>query len=460
MIKLFHNIRKFKKRIALVNEKNFKLTYDEIYNESKIFGSIIKNNSISIIIAKNNIECLIGYISLIILNRTTILIDENFSKNFLNKIIKKYKVNYIYAPEETKNNFKNLNTIYKKNNYFIFETNNKINNKINKMNLLLLTTSGSTQSPKLVRLSNSNLSENTNNIVKYLSIKKEHTTITTMPFAYSYGLSILNSHLQVGAKIVVNNYSVFNEQFWKLVKLNKVVSFGGVPKFYENLKRLNFNNLNLYNLKYLTQAGGKMDEDVLKFFGKICKQKKIKFYIMYGQTEASPRMSYLDWKDFFSKLGSIGKPLDGCKFRIINNKNKIINKDYHSGQLVFYGKNVSLGYAKNFNDLLKGNINNGKLFTGDIAFKDKDDFYFITGRINRISKIFGLRLDLDDIEKFLKKNNIISKCEIDNKILKILVINKYSSRYIKSIVSKFLNINENYILVTRVKKYPRQNIFK
>ena len=209
MIKLFQNIRKFKKRIALVNEKNYKFTYEEIYNESKIFGSIIKNNSISIIIAKNNIECLIGYISLIILNRTTILIDENFSKDFLNKIIKKYKVNYIYAPEETKNNFKNLNTIYKKNNYFIFETNNKINNKINKMNLLLLTTSGSTQSPKLVRLSNSNLSENTNNIVKYLSIKKEHTTITTMPFAYSYGLSILNSHLQVGAKIVVNNYSVY-----------------------------------------------------------------------------------------------------------------------------------------------------------------------------------------------------------------------------------------------------------
>jgi acyl-CoA synthetase (AMP-forming)/AMP-acid ligase II len=460
MIKLFQNIKKFKKRIALVNEKNYKFTYEEIYNESKIFGSIIKNNSISVIIAKNNIECLIGYISLIILNRTTILIDENFSKNFLNKIIKKYKVNYIYAPEQTKNNFKNFNTIYKKNNYFIFETNNKINNKINKMNLLLLTTSGSTQSPKLVRLSNSNLSENTNNIVKYLSIKKEHTTITTMPFAYSYGLSILNSHLQVGAKIVVNNYSVFNEQFWKLVKLNKVISFGGVPKFYENLKRLNFNNLNLYNLKYLTQAGGKMDEDVLKFFGKICKQKKIKFYIMYGQTEASPRMSYLNWKDFFSKLGSIGKPLDSCKFRIINNKNKIINKNYYSGQLVFYGKNVSLGYAKNFDDLLKGNINNGKLFTGDIAFKDKDDFYFITGRKNRISKIFGLRLDLDDIEKFLKKNNIISKCEIDNKILKILVINKYSSRHIKSIVSKFLNINVNYILVTRVKKYPRQNIFK
>ena len=98
--------------------------------------------------------------------------------------------------------------------------------------------------------------------------------------------------------------------------------------------------------------------------------------------------------------------------------------------------------------------------SGDIAFKDKDDFYFITGRKNRISKIFGLRLDLDEFEKFLKKNNIISKCEIDNKILKILVINKYSSRHIKSIVSKFLNINENYILVTRVKKYLRKNIFK
>ena len=203
-----------------------------------------------------------------------------------------------------------------------------------------------------------------------------------------------------------------------------------------------------------------MDEEILKFFGKVCKQKKIKFYIMYGQTEASPRMSYLNWKYFFSKLGSIGKPLDGCKFELINNKNKIINKNYHSGELLFYGKNVSLGYANNFQDLLKGNINKGKLFTGDIGYKDNDGFYFITGRKNRISKIFGLRINLDDIEKFLKKNNIISKCLIDNKILKILIIKNYSSRYIKSILSNFLNINKNYILVSRVKKYPRQNIFK
>ena len=181
----------------------------------------------------------------------------------------------------------------------------------------MLSTSGTTESPKFVRLSKKNIEDNTIKIIKYLKIKKNQTTITTMPAGYSYGLSILNSHLKAKSKIVLNNNSIIEKSFWEKMKKFKVNSFGGVPEFYEFLRKLNFEKYVNKNMKYLTQAGGKLNEKDLEYFGKICKKNKIKFYVMYGQTEASPRISFLEWKYFFKNMNSIGKPLKGYKLKIL-----------------------------------------------------------------------------------------------------------------------------------------------
>ena len=117
-----------------------------------------------------------------------------------------------------------------------------------------------------------------------------------------------------------------------------------------------------------------------------CKKNKIKFIVMYGQTEASPRMSYLAWSKFSEKIGSIGKALDGSKFKILSKTGKQVKKSFSTGELIYFGKNVSLGYANNLEDLKKRDINKGKLFTGDLAYKDNDDYFYIVGRKNRISK--------------------------------------------------------------------------
>ena len=282
----------------------------------------------------------------------------------------------------------------------------------------MLSTSGTTQNPKFVRLSNSNLYNNTRSIIKYLKIKSDHNTITTMPMGYSYGLSIINTHLSSGSKIILNNKTVFDRSFWKLVDKYKITSFGGVPQLYELLKQLKFEKINLPHLKYLTQAGGKLEKKILKYFENICKEKNIKFIIMYGQTEASPRISYLEWKKFTLKFGSIGKVLSGSKFKILDKRGKYIKSTYSVGELIFFGKNVSLGYASDLEDLYKSDINKGKLFTGDLVYKDNDNYLYIVGRKNRISKIFGLRINLDDIEKQLKKKQYEVKCVSGQQILK------------------------------------------
>ena len=181
---------------------------------------------------------------------------------------------------------------------------------------------------------------------------------------------------------------------------------------------------------------------------------------MYGQTEASPRISYLEWKKLPLKFGSIGKVLSGSKFKILDKKGKYIKSAYSVGELIYFGKNVSLGYANGLEDLYKGDINKGKLFTGDLAYKDNDGYFYITGRKNRISKVFGIRIDLDDIEKKLKKSSFKIKCIPDNKYLRILIINDYNINRIKKIIYDSYGINKNFIFISKVKQFTDPNYFK
>jgi long-chain acyl-CoA synthetase len=459
MSKLFKNIEKFKKRVALIDIDGRKKTYEQILNTDKKIKRKINSKSIILMICNNSIQSFTAYISFIKNGHITILLDISFSELFIKNIINKFKPNYIFS---SKNYFKNdkLKKILDIDGYFIFKTKVKKNYKINYINNLLLTTSGTTQNPKMVRLSNANLYSNTKNIIDYLNIKSTHTTITTMPMAYSYGLSIINSHIEAGSSIVVNNKTIFDKAFWKAIKKFKVTSFGGVPSFYEMLKKLKVENMKLNSLKYLTQAGGKLDLNSLKNLNSIFKLKKIKFYIMYGQTEASPRMSYLSHKMIDKFPGSIGKPLKNSFFEIIDESGKKIKKSLKEGELVFYGDNVSLGYAKNIIDLYKADENKKRLYTGDIGTRNKEGFYFITGRKNRFVKISGLRIDIEDIEQFLKfKKNDSTILVKDNK-LEIQSVKKLNFKKITEKIFKKYQIRPNDIIFDLIERKESINFKK
>ena len=460
MSKLFKNLKKFNNKIALIGLDEKKYSYKEILKKVEYIDSKIENGSLIAMIANNDVASIIGYISFIRSNNVTILLDKSFKIEYIQKIISKYKPNYLFGPPEYFDKLIKINAVLSLRNYKLFKTNYKKHKKINKKNLLLLSTSGTTQNPKFVRLSNSNLENNTRSIIKYLKINSNHNTITTMPMGYSYGLSIINTHLSSGSKVVLNNKTIFDRSFWNLVHKYKITSFGGVPQFYEQLKKLKFDKINLSHLRYLTQAGGKLDKTFLKYFESICEERNIKFIVMYGQTEASPRISYLEWKKFSLKFGSIGKVLSGSKFKILDKKGKYIKSAYSVGELIYFGKNVSLGYANSLEDLYKGDINKGKLFTGDLVYKDNDNYLYIVGRKNRISKIFGLRIDLDDIEKQLQKKQYEVKCVPDNKYLKILIINDYNYEKIKQTIQDLYGVNRNFILISKVKQFTNLNSIK
>tara|TARA_Y100000996_G_C22552871_1_gene654396 strand:+ start:293 stop:1675 length:1383 start_codon:yes stop_codon:yes gene_type:complete len=457
---MIEKLLKRSSKIALVDDKFGEISYSSLKKESENISGLLKQNSLALLISDNKYEFIKGYLGFLKKKKTIIiLLDISLSDKFYQKIFKKYKPNYVFCPSSKNLLFRGCKKKLEMEDYNILKSKFNYNEDLNFKNFLLLPTSGTTQSPKLVRLSKKNLSDNISKILKYLKIdKKNNTTITTMPLGYSYGLSIIHTHLYSTAKIILNNKSIFEKEFWDLIEKNKVNSLNGVPEFFDYLKKLNFEKRINKSIRYITQAGGKMSEDNLLYFGNLCKKKKIKLIVMYGQTEASPRMSFLEWKDFFFKFKSIGKPLEGYKIQLLDKNKKVIKKKMKTGEIVFFGKNVSLGYCNSRKDLKKGDENKGRLFTGDLAYKDNDNYFFIVGRNNRTIKLFGKRFNLDDIEKYFKKKGLIIKSKFENSKIVLLVDNDFNKDKEIDLLCNFLNLNKNFIIVKEktksFKDYP------
>ena len=460
---LFTNFARDKKKIALVDLDGFEYSYNDILNRNDYIISKIKKNSLIIHITSNTADSVFGYTAFLRSQFTVILLDESFTENYIKDTILRFKPSYIFCPKNFfgKNSEEFKKHLFSLKNYELLKTKFRQYTSIKSINRILLTTSGTTQSPKFVRLSAINLKSNSFSISKYLNIKSNQTVITTMPMAYSYGISIINSHLESGAKIILNKNTIFEKSFWEKVKKYNINSLNGVPQFYELLKRINFNKLYIPSIKYITQAGGKLEHSILKYFNDFSKKKRIKFFLMYGQTEASPRMSYIKVNDK-TKEGSIGKALKGSLFKLINKNGDIIKKNNEVGEITYFGKNVSLGYASKLFDLKKGDVNKGVLNTGDLAYKDSKNYFFLVGRKNRISKLFGLRLNLDDIEKKLSKNGLKTKCVVNDKFLCISTKNIKLKKKIISTINKNYGINSNYIKIIKGDKLELKdkNFFK
>ena len=296
---------------------------------------------------------------------------------------------------------------------------------------------------KFVKLSRKNLYHNTQSIIKYLKLNKRDRAITNMPFYYSYMLSIINTHLEVGGSVIVTKHSIVQKPFWELFKNYKVSSFNGVPYTYEILSKIGLKKIYSKNLKYITQAGGKIDNSIAKKIYYFFNKKNIRFFVMYGQTEASPRISFLSNSEILNKIGSIGRPIDGVKIYLKDKRDSIIKKPNKSGNIICQGKNVMHGYSYSFKDLINKTKPLKELNTGDIGYFDKDKYFYITSRAKRIAKIYGNRLDLNELELKMRQYGFKINCITRN--------NKIIIFYTK-------NFNKNLNLLKKLFKITKQNL--
>jgi acyl-CoA synthetase (AMP-forming)/AMP-acid ligase II len=429
----------------------------QVLTDGNVLFSDISSGSLVLLLCQNKYESLFFYINAIERGVVPILIDAESDDSLVNALILEYHPDYIFTPLTKEAQFENYLVGHHLRNYTLLKSERQSSVALNPELALLLSTSGTTGSPKLVRLSYNNLLSNASSISEYLGLDSSETAISSLPMNYSFGLSIINSHLFVGGSVVMTTESITQRGFWDLFKNFKVTSLSGVPYTFEILKKFKLLNAELPSLKKITQAGGKLSDDLLDHFAQFSIKKSIHFFVMYGQTEGTARLGYLDPKFVIDKLGSIGKPIPNGKFEIIDERGIIITESGKAGELIYIGPNVMLGYANCKLDLAKGDENCGKLKTGDIALFDEDGFYYIVGRIKRFIKIFGNRVNLDELEMLLFSNGVESACIGNDNSLNICITNSNLKDFTKDFLFKKLGIHISAFEIKIINAIPRSN---
>lgn len=381
------------------DSKIFLIDSDSEYSFSQVFeigDELLKGvrRGVAIIACRKNFETVVLYCGCLRNNIVPLLVDAQMSRSAIIEMAKLYEAEYIFGDFDFSSDdyqiFKKLESVQ------LFLNKSSAEDLHNEL-ALLLPTSGSTGDPKCVRLSASNIASSTESIVRYLELTSDRVSISSLPLHYTYGLSVLNCALESRSKFVLTGLSWLDRDFWHLVKDKRVTDLSGVPFMFEILKRVRLSEDIFNSLKCVNQAGGRLDPKLTKHFVTMFSKKNIVYLTMYGQTEASPRISYVPFDNAIDKVGSIGIPLD------IGTLETDAEDGVSEGELIYKGPNVCFGYAYGRSDLSLGDSNNGVLHTGDIGFIDSDGFATIVGRKKRFVKIFGISVNLDSLESMARE---------------------------------------------------------
>jgi long-chain acyl-CoA synthetase len=293
-------------------------------------------------------------------------------------------------------------------------------------------TSGSTGKPKGVMISHKNLIANTGSIIEYLKLTQDDRMLVVMPFYYCYGLSLLHTHLRTGGSLVLNNSFMFLGSIIKDLKENRCTGFAGVPSHFQILLRKSdsFKKTVFPDLKYVTQAGGKLATVFIDEFRD--NFPEVKFYVMYGQTEATARLSYLPPDLYKIKKGSMGKGIPGVELQVINEKGEKV-KPGETGEVIAQGENIMMGYFADEEGTEKV-IRDEWLYTGDLGTVDEDGYIYLTARKKEIIKVRGKRISPKEIEAVILEIPEVIDCtiegmedEIEGELLKATIVIKKDS---------------------------------
>ncbi len=380
----FNDLQRFNDRIALIDAcGGEQISYFELAIKTDALAAMIGSEKELVFIeTQNNITSVVCYLGCLKANKVIYLLDDLSDKKS-KALIDLYQPNLLID---------SLGQIHR---------NEAEQYHLHEDLTLLLSTSGTTGTPKFVKLSATNIQSNAESISQYLHLTETDKALAHLKLHYSYGLSILHSHLQVGACTVFTDKSVVEEGFWHDLVNYAATSFAGVPYTFEALLKSNFDFKKYPSLRYVTLAGGKLEDFIVKDYAQQAKANGIDFYVMYGQTEAAPRISYLPPELATAFPGSIGRAIPHGELFLFDELGRQIFALDQPGELAYRGANVMMGYAETIADLATDETPD-VLLTGDIACRTHHDLFYIVGRTKRFVKIFGLRINLDDVQCFVK----------------------------------------------------------
>jgi long-chain acyl-CoA synthetase len=272
---------------------------------------------------------------------------------------------------------------------------------------MIIYTTGTTGKPKGVMLSHQNLDANADSIIEYLRLGPSDSIMVVLPFYYSYGTSLLTTHIKSSTTLVIDNRFIYPNVILDTMEKEGVTGFSGVPSHFAILLRKSaLRKYKLSKLRYVTQAGGAMASSMIQEFANILPH--VEFYVMYGQTEATARLTYLSPDFLFKKLGSIGKAIPGVEIDILNEQGQEVNPG-EIGEIVARGKNIMLGYW-NAEEETAGVLRKEGLWTGDLAKKDTEGFISLVSRNKEMIKSGANRISPLEIEEVISRMEGVLEC--------------------------------------------------
>lgn len=444
-------------RTAMIDDTGFSVSYDEIMELQEELDDAVRPGELTMMLAENSIGALLGYAAIINGGRPLLMVSAEREEDMLRKIMNTYRPAFIYTPKDRRRDFCHMKEIREIDNYLLLKTNYTENYPVHPELGQLITTSGSTGSVKFVRQSFDNIRINAGLLVNALEMDSEERTITALPFNYTYGLSIFAANLAVGGTMIVTKMGILDEEFWDIFECEHVTAFHGVPDTYAILQRNRIFDEDFPDLRILTQAGGKLSEDLHRSLAEYADRYGKLFVIMYGQSEATAAISCLPPDKALQKIGSVGTAFPGGGTAwVCGEGGSPAAGPGVSGELIYRGENVALGYASSGEDLIRGDDFKGELHTGDIGYMDEDGFLYVTGRKKRIIKIAGSRISLDEIDSLIM-NDIHIPCvsvgEDDN--LVIFVLGDENVIPVREYVRKKLKMLRTAFRVEAICAFPR-----
>lgn len=441
---------------AAIDDRGDHVTYGELVEEGKKLADRIPHRAVVFCLCENTVGSLIGFIGCYDNGRIPLLLSEGLDRCLLSTLMERYTPAMLWVPRRSVSEFP-YETVYETHDYALLKTGNEVYS-VNDQLSMLLTTSGSTGCPKLVRHKYGNIEANARNVALAFGWTSDERPICALPMNYTMGLNVINTHLFTGCTVLLTSASLASPLFWDFIKREKGSNFTGVPFSYEIFFKLRFQRMELPDLTTLASGGGKLTDKMFLALADYARDHGKRFIPSFGTTETSARLARLEPQYVHAKINSIGKAIPEGELLLRDENGNILPEGEGDGELCYRGPNVTMGYAECREDLLHGDEFCGEYRTGDLAHRDADGFYYITGRLKRFIKIYGLRISLDQCEQLVRSEfNLECACTGDDSMLRLYLIDASMADEAKKWVCKTLHLAPTAVTVIILPEIPKSS---
>lgn len=451
--------------VAAIDDTQRELTYASICEFSLEYSKLIPVGSLVFLLCDNSVGALAHYIACVENKVVPLLLGASIDEELLLRLYEIYRPQYFCVPEPQTDDMlekiPGISVLYKRHGYSILQAGNNPAAVLNEKLALLMSTSGSTGSPKLVRYTRKNLESNARNVAKVFGWTASEKPICDLPMNYTMGLNVINSHLYVGATVVLTKRNLMSQEFWDVIRSQDCTNFTGVPFSYTILSRLRFEKMETPKLTTLAEGGGRLSNAEFEKWANYAKENGKRFFATFGTTETAARMSYLPPEWAAEKIGSIGIAIPEGELFLLDDDGQAISEMEAEGELAYRGPNVTMGYATCREELSLGDVFSGEYHTGDIARRDKDGCYYIVGRKSRFLKLLGFRVNLDESERLIRdKFGVDNVCMgTDDKMIIYITDSEYRES-VKEFMSNKTRLYSSLFEIRYIDKIPRSQTGK